>query len=264
MGFVLAASRHGPLLVPRFDYHSTGGPAFGVGNQILEHGAWDPQEMGVLLFVLRCRRQQFGDGVVLLDCGANIAVLTVEAAVEMTGWGSVLAIEAQARLFYALAGNIALNNCFNARALHAAVAGADGTLRVPVPDYLSAGSYGSLELRARPQTEFIGQAIDYSEAATQPIRMLKLDSLGLDRVDVLKVDVEGMEAEVLLGGLEAIAKCRPIMLVEWIKSSKSQLRSIFESLGYRIFEGGMNLLAVHADDGSLAQIEQNLTAARVG
>src|SRR5579863_3487900 len=111
--------------------------------------------MGVLLFVLRCRRQHFGDGVVMLDCGANIGVLTVEAAAEMTGWGSVLAIEAQERLFYALAGNIALNNCFNARALHAAVAAVDGTMRVPVPDYLSAGSFGSLEMRARPDNEFI-------------------------------------------------------------------------------------------------------------
>jgi FkbM family methyltransferase len=126
----------------------------------------------------------------MIDCGANIGVHTVECAIEMTGWGSVLAIEAQERVYYALAGNIALNNCFNARALHAAVAAQDGTMRVPVPDYLSPASFGSLELR--PQTnEFIGQKIDYSPGAMQEIRCLKLDSLALPRVDLVKIDVEG-------------------------------------------------------------------------
>jgi hypothetical protein len=34
----------------------------------------------------------------------------------------------------ALAGNIGINNCFNARAFHAAVAAKVGTVRVPAPD----------------------------------------------------------------------------------------------------------------------------------
>jgi FkbM family methyltransferase len=256
MGFVLSASEHGPLIVDRFDRHGVGDQSYGVGYQILECGGWDAREMEVLLFMLRCRRQYFGDGVVMLDCGANVGVLTIESAIEMTGWGSVLAIEAQERLFYALAGNIALNNCFNARALHAAVAAEDGTLRVPQPDYLSFASFGSLELRSRPGNEFIGQDIDYSDAATQEIRMLKLDSLALDRVDLVKVDVEGMETEVLAGGTGLIARHRPILLVEWIKSPKEQLRGMLEGLGYRVFEGAMNFLAVHPSDGSLAHVAQ--------
>jgi FkbM family methyltransferase len=264
MGFVLSASGHGPLIVPRFDEHRVGGRAFGVGNQILEWGAWDAQEMGMLLFLLRCRRQHFGDGVFLIDCGANIGVLTVEAAIEMTGWGSVLAIEAQERLFYALAGNIALNNCFNARALHAAVAAADGTLRAPVPDYLRFGSFGSLELRPGPQNEFIGQAIDYSDNATQEIRALKLDSLAADRVDVIKIDVEGMEAEVLNGAVDVIARHRPILLVEWIKAPKGQLSGMIQSFGYLVFEGGMNLVGVHQSDPSLAQLTQGQSAPPAG
>ena len=46
----------------------------------------------------------------------------------MTGWGIVIAIEAQERIYYALAGNLALNNCFNARAIHAAVSTAPGRI----------------------------------------------------------------------------------------------------------------------------------------
>lgn len=106
----------------------------------------------LLLLVLDLRRQCYGDGVVAIDCGANCGVHTVEWAKHMTGWGVVVAIEAQERLYYALAGNIAVNNCFNARAIHAAASNTCGTMKMPVPNYLNPGSFGSLELkkRARP------------------------------------------------------------------------------------------------------------------
>jgi hypothetical protein len=78
----------------------------------------------------------------------------------MTGWGSVIAIEAQERLYYALAGIIVINNCFNVIAMHAAVASEPGVLRIPQPDYLTASSFGSLELKPRADTEFIGPPID--------------------------------------------------------------------------------------------------------
>ena len=173
----------------------------------------------------------------------------------MTGWGQVLAIEAQERLYYALAGNIALNNCFNASAIHAAVAAQDGTMRVPVPDYLQPGSFGSLELKPQGTAEFIGQPIDYSPAATREIRCLKLDTLALPRLDVIKIDVEGMELEVLAGGRALLAKYRPIVLIEWLKSPKEQLRQTLEGIGYRVFESGRNFLAIHPTDRSIEQLQ---------
>jgi FkbM family methyltransferase len=257
LGFVLAASSHGPLIVDRFDYNRDGDRLFGVGGEILEWSAFDPEEIDLLLGALRCRRQYFGDGVVLIDCGANIGVHTVECAVEMTGWGSVLAIEAQERLYYALAGNIALNNCFNARALHAAVAAQDGTMRVPVPDYLQPGSFGSLELKPQGTAEFIGQNIDYSQDAMQEIRCVTLDSLALPRVDVIKLDVEGMEMEALAGAGQLVAKHRPILLVEWLKSPKADLEQVLAGFGYRVFETGKNFLAVHPSDRSLEHLQRS-------
>lgn len=256
IGFVLAASGHGAMIVDRFDSHRTAGGVIGVGAQILENSIFDPAEIELVLELLRCRRRYFGDGVIVLDCGANIGVHTVECAIEMTGWGWVLAIEAQERLYYALAGNIALNNCFNARAVHAVVGAQDGVMRVPVPDYLSAASFGSLELRARPEHEFIGQAIDYSDAATQETRAMKLDSLPLPRIDFIKIDVEGMESEVLAGAARLIARHHPIMLVEWIKSPKAELQGVLEGYGYRVFEAGMNLLAIHPSDRSLGHVNE--------
>src|SRR5258708_34862727 len=92
---------------------------YGVGFQILETAAFDPMEVKLAVELLSFRRRHYGDGVVAIDCGANIGVHTIERASAMTGWGSVLPIEAQERVNYALAGTTAINHAFNAGALAA-------------------------------------------------------------------------------------------------------------------------------------------------
>jgi FkbM family methyltransferase len=256
IAFVLAAADHGTMIVNRFDYRLVDEHrGFGVGFQILEGASFDAEEVDLALSFLMLRRQYFGDGVVALDCGANIGVHTIEWAKRMTGWGQVLAIEAQERVFYALAGNIAVNNCFNARAIHAAVAANSGKIRIPMPDYLSPGSFGSLELRRREGTEFIGQSVDYSDEKTVPIGTISLDALALARIDLIKIDVEGMEVEAIEGAAASIARCSPILIVESIKSDKIRLQQTLQQLGYRIFEVGLNLVAIHADDKTLTHVK---------
>jgi FkbM family methyltransferase len=176
--FVLAATDHGSLIVNRNDYRMIDEKrGYGVGFQLLNYGRLDPQEVAFVLALLRRKRQHAGDGVVALDCGANIGVHTVEWAREMHGWGRVYAFEAQEKIYYALAGNVVLNNCLNVTARHCAVGARCGSLAVPEPDYCRPGSYGSLELVRRDKTEFIGQPIDYS--VTHDIPLLSIDSLSL-------------------------------------------------------------------------------------
>jgi FkbM family methyltransferase len=256
IAFVLAASEHGTMIVNRLDYRIVDQRnGIGVGFQILEGGVFDPEEVDMALTLLGLRRRYFGNGVVALDCGANIGVHTIEWARRMSGWGEVIAIEAQERVFYALAGNIAINNCFNARAVHAAVAAEVGTMKIPSPDYLRPGSFGSLELKPRDGTEFIGQRVDYSEAKAAEIKSITLDSLALERIDLIKIDVEGMEIEALTGAAASLARARPVLIVEMIKSDKARLGETLRGLGYRLFEMGMNLLAVHEADQTLTHVK---------
>src|SRR5712691_10414667 len=106
IAFVLAASDHGTMIVNRCDYRIVDSRGcIWVCFQILEGASFDPEEVDAALSLLGLRRQYFGDGVVALDCGANIGVHTIEWAKRMHGWGEVIAIEAEERLFYALAGN---------------------------------------------------------------------------------------------------------------------------------------------------------------
>lgn len=246
IAFVLASSNHGSMLVNRFDHHTEGERSFGVGIGILTNSSHDQGEIDTVIQLLDTRRKNFGDGVVAIDCGANIGTHTVEWAQHMYGWGEVVAIEAQERIFYALAGNITLNNCFNAYAIWSAVGKEKGSIRVPVPDYLSPGSFGSLEIRQRPNTEFIGQAIDYERTINTP--MMCIDGLGLQRIDFIKIDVEGMELDVLAGARESIMQFKPQMLIERLKTDLSALEALLSDWDYKIFPMGINILAIHEDD----------------
>ena len=247
VSFVLASTDHGSLIVNRHDQRMVDDRGYGVGLQLLTNGVFDREVVEAGLVVLAQRRQHFGDGVVCVDCGANIGPFTVSWAHQMAGWGSVLAFEPQERLFYALAGNLALNNLSNARALWAAVGAENGSIGVPVLDYDVPSSFGSLELRASPAVESIGQPVDYSRTVTVPMRTI--DSLGLARLDLLKVDVEGMELEVLRGALETIERCRPVIIAEHIKVGPEGLVDALRGLGYvDQWQLGIDLLAMHPDD----------------
>lgn len=259
--FVLASSDHGPMIVNRMDYNYTAtGDFYGVGAQIMENGSYDPRDVAILKNLLQCRREHFGAGVVAIDGGANIGVHTVEWSRLMRGWGSIIAVEAQERMFYALAGNLALQNCLNARALWAALSNVPGILDIPEPDYTKQGSFGSFELKARVGTEFIGQPIDYAKP-TSKVRQIMVDGLGLERLDLMKLDLEGMEAEALDGSAETIERCKPILYVETIKSDKDAIRQALEGAGYCVFPHGMNVMAIHKDDPTLGNIAVEKEAA---
>jgi FkbM family methyltransferase len=254
IAFIIAASEQGTFIINRLDYHIVAQAAYGVGIELLEGGSFAKNDVDLLTSLIALRRKYFGDGVQVIDCGANLGIHAVNWAQRMQGWGNVTAIEAQERTFYALAGNIAINNCFNAKAINAAVASTCGTMRIPSLDYRKPASFGSLELKRLSRSEEIGQPIDYSDANLIEVPMISIDSLKLKRCDVIKIDVEGMEIDVLGGAENTISQHRPMLFVETIKSDKKAISDRLLSSGYRIFEVGINFLAIHTQDRCLAEI----------
>lgn len=249
IAFILTSSNHGTMIVNRNDYHMIDKErGYGVGYQILATSSFDQQEVDIVMQLLLERRKLFGDGVVAVDLGANIGVHTIEWSKLMYGWGHVIAVEAQERLFYALAGNVAINNCFNAKAIWGAIGDRDGFINVPVPDYLSSGSFGSMEIIPSDKNEYIGQVIDYSPEKTIKTRLFTIDSLNLHRIDLIKIDVEGMELNALYGGVSSIQQFKPILIIERIKVNEQELKNFLVNVGYIIFELGINIVAVHKTD----------------
>jgi FkbM family methyltransferase len=255
VAYVLASTRHGTLIVNRNDENRNDEyGTYGVGWNLLETGEFYQSDITLLTAILKLRVRALGGArpVVAIDCGANLGVLTIEFARTLGDAGRVIAIEAQRSVYYALCGNVAINNCFNVDARHVAIGGENGTLTVPFIDYHRKSSFGSLELVRGEQNEDIGQPIHYGSGYAVPL--ITLDSLNEPHVDLVKIDVEGMEEAVIAGGLATLRAARPVMFIEKIKSDLGGLQQTLTDLGYDLHDLGPNLLAVSRDDPSARDI----------
>ena len=203
---ILVSSDHGTMIVNRFDYRmSDEKSGIGVGWQLMNSGQYDWKEVELLKLALKHRLKSYGDGVVAIDCGANIGVHTIEWARLLNDRGAVLSLEPQEHVFYALCGNIAINNCFNVKALNFAAGDANTLIEIPKPNYFSPSSFGSLELRQGSYSENIGQ--DLVDSAK--VEQIALDSLQLSRLDLLKIDVEGWNLRLLQARSKPSANTNP-------------------------------------------------------
>lgn len=242
---IVVNTAHGMMIVNRNDYHMLDDKhGYGVGFQLLNTGEYDMQEINFAKFCLQQRLNDYGKGVVAIDCGANIGVHTIEWAKTLHNVGAVISFEAQDMVYYQLCGNIAINNCFNVTAYNSAVGDKNCIIDIPKPDYMKPSTYGSMELKQKEGSENIGQKLD---------RMVKVEQVALDdlpvrRVDFLKIDVEGMEFDVLAGAQKLIEKHKPQMLIEVIKIDQDKMRSWLEDWGYNIYTFGGNFFAVHKSD----------------
>src|SRR5512141_1091170 len=167
-------------------------------------------------------RQLVKPGQVIVEVGANIGAHTLLLAQLSGVGGKVLAFEPQRIVFQTLCANLALNSITNVHCFHAAVGGTPGHVVVPLLDYSRDGNFGGLELGSHAQGE--------------SVPLLTIDSLNLPRCDFLKIDVEGMEQQVLEGAVKTIAMHSPVLYVENDRKEKAApLIRFIDSLGYNMY-----------------------------
>jgi FkbM family methyltransferase len=188
------------------------------------------------------------DGRVIIDVGANFGTFSLALSRIVGVGGKVIAFEPQRIIFYMAAGTMALNSALNVHCINAAVGAAPGQIEVPQFDYFSPLSFGSVEF-GPSQREVLAQSRGHNPAQAEFVSVITIDSLGLDRLDLLKIDAEGMEMEVLDGAEQTIGRCRPIIYVEWLKVGEVLLRERLNGLGYSVrnHAATANFLAVPRD-----------------
>lgn len=186
-----------------------------IGRSIDAYGEWCDNEMGLLGQVL-------APGAVVVDVGANIGTHTLFFSEKVADEGFVVALEPQRLSFQMLCGNIALNGRTNVKAIQAAASNKPGTTLVPVLRPTEKANYGALKAEGHDH----GEKVD----------LITIDSLGLSRCDVIKVDVEGMEKKVLEGAEKTINLFRPVLFVE--NNHQNQSKELIEKLedfGYKCY-----------------------------
>jgi FkbM family methyltransferase len=145
-----------------------------------------------------------------------------------------LHVEAQRILFNMIAGSVALNGYSNIFCHHIAVGEEAGAIEIPQFDYNQAMNFGSVEF-GEQQRERLSQERGSDPDKQEFVEMRTLDSFNFPKVDILKVDVEGMEPQVLRGADALIDAHRPLMLVEHLKSDSRSLADQIVAKDYRLY-----------------------------
>lgn len=174
-------------------------------------------------FELQLLRQLCAPGSVVFDLGANIGDHTIPLARHVGADGFVYAFEPQRLIFQMLCANVALNDLPNVDCIHAALGATRGEVLIPEIDYSIEANYGGIEVSG------------FTDG--RPVPRIVLDDYKDARgADLVKIDVEGMEGEVLEGAREFIARFRPVLYVENDRIDRSQkLIELLYALEYRAF-----------------------------
>lgn len=184
-----------------------------IGKSLDVYGEYSEGEIELFGQLLR-------PGDVAIDVGANIGALTVGMARLVAPGGAILAFEPQRVIFDILRDNLRLNSLANVTAYRRALGSAAGVLCVPPLDYRRTDNFGGVALGEQ------GDEVD----------VVTIDSLGLPRLRLLKVDVEGMEFEVITGARATIQRLQPALYIENDRADRSQrLISLLFDVGYRLW-----------------------------
>jgi len=207
----LVKARHGYVLYNRNDIV--------IGRLIELYGEYFEGEVDAFRHFVR-------PGDLVVDAGANIGVHTLALARLVGPRGSVVAFEPQRLVFQNLCANVALNSLDHVQCVNAAIGDRPGVLHLHDPDPRVENNFGGAELAM-----LAGDA----RAATVP--QVVLDEFLGDRTPrLIKIDVEGMEAAVLRGARQVLARATPVLYVENDRIERSPaLLLLLRELGYNAY-----------------------------
>lgn len=154
--------------------------------------------------------------MVALDVGANLGEYTMFMAKRLTE-GRVLSFEPMASIRSQLLENVMLNKFSDVVVFDFGLSNKKQRLNLHEVEDGNEG-LGTLFLGEKKSKGFVEIALESLDEIW--------GSLGLQRLDFMKIDVEGSELFVLQGGEKTIAKFKPLILIEISEEN-------FKAAGYR-------------------------------
>lgn len=189
------------------------------------------------------------EGGTFFDVGANTGWFALRAAARYRdlGSGKVHAFEPQPVMFDLVTRSIEENGLQDFIALHGlALGNEEKTVWMSTPAFNSGGSLVRFK--------------EVKDSAEVPLK--RFDSLGLapEKVDIMKVDIEGSEPLFVEGAMEFINRYRPVIYSElhpkklqWVANkSREDYLDQMEALGYRTLALGPGGKTIPFDRGELA------------
>lgn len=201
-----------------------------MGGQIFFRGSYSGDQLTLLERLL-------SKDSVFIDAGANQGEFSIAAA-RLVQRGRVLAFEPVSEYRARLVENVRLNRFENVHVIPTALGDHEGHL--PIYDQQDSFTDGTRN-EGLPTLFSSGNKRHVIE--TVPIKKLDdaLIGMGISRVDVIKLDIEGAEWMALRGAVNTLARCRPILILEIGRETcvaagyePEALVHWLEGLGYRL------------------------------
>jgi FkbM family methyltransferase len=193
-------TRYGKLIASRNDVY--------IGRGLFEYGEFSENEVEFF-------RQVIDKESVVCDVGANIGAHTLAFSRLAK---HVYAFEPVPTLFNALAGMVAINDLRNVDVYQVGIGATDTVMAYQNLDFDHLNNLGASTL-----SKFEGE---------RGVRVMPLNI----PCNFLKVDVEGMELEVLQGAEKMIRQCKPLLYLEADRKEKfAALSEFIKELGYHAY-----------------------------
>lgn len=219
----IALRLHGPFLTARTFWGDRMQVVFPGYRSVYHHGLIDGRELPVQNFLV----QFLKEGDVCLDVGANIGFYTLLASALVGESGRVYAFEPTPRTFNILTTNSDTKK--NVVRVNAALMDAEGKKEL--------ADYGA-EMSGL-NTMFPSDAPRNASVETHLVQATTLDAYCKShdiRPTFIKIDTEGAEEAVLLGGRQTLAAHHPVLVIEVQREAPLGVVAFLAALGYEAYQ----------------------------
>jgi FkbM family methyltransferase len=160
---------------------------------------------------------------VAMDIGANCGMYTIPLAKMLGSNGRVIAIEAEKNNAKLLRENVSLNNLKNVSVIEKGCFSKKGEMSFYIDNY-GTGGHSLLEIENARKEIIQTDTID---------NILK--DLGIEHVDLIKIDVEGVEIEAFKGAKNILNKSHPRIIFEAMTPEKiNEITDFLKEYKYNI------------------------------
>jgi FkbM family methyltransferase len=182
---------------------------------------------------LKFIRATLDHGDVFIDIGANVGLLSLCAAQSVGTTGQVLAIEPDPVNVQRFDRNLELNPGANVKIVPVAVGASHGIVRLGMPTSEAAMKNSGARSRSSSENQIEVEQVTIDEAVARALPTTT-------SVQLVKLDVEGMELDVLRGGptlFDGAANCVMLEVNERYDDGATAV-TMLGSLGYEVFRLG--------------------------
>lgn len=186
-----------------------------IGNFLYLLNEFAPLEIDIMKKLLKSDSN-------VIEIGANIGTHTIPIAKHISK-GMIYSFEPQNIIYKQLNTNLFINEVYNVKTLNYGVGSKDEKLFYTPANFNTGG-------------------VSLSNSGSHSVKVKPLNCLKYPTIDLIKIDVEGMELDVLKGIETIIQRDKPSILIEYRLETVNEMIQFLQSYDYNIYLANYSLL----------------------